>query len=109
MRKCIFACIFLFGLIAPAGAAPEKRVALVIGQEAYTALNPLKNPGIDAESMTKTLSERGFEVISCDGKRPGCFDLTRDGLSAAIEQLAAKSEGAALAFVFYAGHGMEAA
>jgi uncharacterized caspase-like protein len=108
MRKAIFACVFLLGSIASAGAAAEKRVALVIGQNAYTALNSLKNPGIDAESMAATLTERGFDVISCDGKRLGCFDLTRDALSAAIAQLAAKSEGAALAFVFYAGHGMEA-
>jgi uncharacterized caspase-like protein len=55
------------------------------------------------------LSERGFDTISCDGKRPGCFDLTRDGLAAAIGQLKAKAQDASLAFVFYAGHGMEAA
>jgi uncharacterized caspase-like protein len=109
MRSVFAACFFLFAVIAAAQAAPEKRVALVIGNNGYTALKPLKNPGIDAESLAQTLGERGFDVISCDGQRPGCFDLSRDGLTAAVAQLAAKSEGAALAFVFYAGHGMEAA
>ena len=109
MRRLFLAGVFLFGFIAAAVAAPEKRVALVIGNSAYTALKPLKNPGIDAESLVKTLAERGFDVISCDGQRPGCFDLSRDGLTSAIAQLAAKADGADLALVFYAGHGMEAA
>ena len=84
-------------------------MALVIGHNAYKELHALDNPGADAQSLAQLLSERGFDTISCDGKRPGCFDLTREGLSAAIEQLKAKSQDAALAFVFYAGHGMEAA
>ena len=83
-------------------------MALVIGNSAYKELHALDNPGADAESIAKILAGRGFDTISCDGKRPGCFDLTRDGLSAAIEQLKAKSQDAALAFVFYAGHGMAA-
>ena len=103
------ACLFLFGFIAPGFAAPDKRVALVIGNNAYKELHALDNPGADAESLAKLLAGRGFDTISCDGKRPGCFDLTRDGLSAAIAQLKAKSQDAALAFVFYAGHGMERA
>jgi uncharacterized caspase-like protein len=109
MRQFFFTWVCLLASIAAAGAAPEKRVALVIGQNAYSELNPLKNPSLDAETLAKTLAGRGFDVIACDGKRPGCYDLTRDGLTAAIAQLAGKAQGAALAFVFYAGHGMEAA
>ena len=121
MRIGFLICIFLFGFIAaadadtpaqpaaPAAPAPDKRVALVIGNNAYKELHALDNPGADAQSLAEMLAARGFDTISCDGKRPGCFDLTRDGLSAAIGQLKAKSQDAALAFVFYAGHGMEAA
>ncbi|MGO9986237.1 MAG: caspase family protein [Rhodomicrobium sp.] len=114
MRYAFLACIFLSSFIAAAGAgepaapAPDKRVALVIGNNAYTKLHDLTNPTADAASLARILAERGFEVISCDGKRPGCFDLSRDGLTAAIAQLAQKSQGASLAFVFYAGHGMGA-
>jgi len=91
MRVLFMACLFLFGFIAPGFAAPDKRVALVIGNSAYKELHALDNPGADAESIAKILAGRGFDTISCDGKRPGCFDLSRDGLSAAIEQLKAKS------------------
>ncbi len=108
VRILFIASLFLFGLIAPGFAAPDKRVALVIGNNAYKELHVLGNPGADAQSLAKILADSGFDVISCDGKRPGCFDLTREGLSAAIEQLRTKAQDAALAFVFYAGHGMAA-
>ena len=86
MRIAFFIGICLFGFIAAAQAdaarAPDKRVALVIGNNAYKELHALGNPGADAESLAEMLAGRGFDTISCDGKRPGCFDLTREGLSA---------------------------
>ncbi len=97
--------LFLLALAAPVYA--EDRVALVIGNGAYTGLASLDNPGADAAELAKTLGQAGFDVISCDGKRPGCFDLTQDGLKNAIGLLKAKSAGASLAFVFYAGHGLD--
>jgi uncharacterized caspase-like protein len=108
MRAALLVCVTLLGITA-ANATPDKRVALVIGNNAYKELHALANPAADAASIARMLSERGFDVISCDGKRPGCFDLTSEGLSAAIGQLKAKAQDAALAFVFYAGHGMESA
>ena len=107
MRFVFLICTLLLGMAA-AQAAPEKRVALVVGNNAYKPLKPLDNPRLDAERMARLLAERGFDTVSCDGKRPGCFDLTRDGLTAAIAKLAAKAKGADLAFVFYAGHGVGA-
>jgi site-specific recombinase XerC len=32
------------------------------------------------------MAQHGFEVISCDGKAPGCFDLKGDQLLAAVEK-----------------------
>jgi tetratricopeptide (TPR) repeat protein len=95
------------GVALPAQA--ERRVALVIGQDAYKSLNALKNPSFDAETLAKILKERDFDVISCDGRRPGCYDLSHNAFMTAVAQLATKSKGAALAFFFYAGHGMEGA
>ena len=85
----------------------QRRVALVIGQNAYSALDPLVNPRLDAQRMAKTLAAHGFDVIACDEKTPGCFDLTRDGLTKALATFAAKAKGADLALVHYAGHGLE--
>ena len=99
MRSIFVACIFVFAIVTAALAAPDKRVALVIGNNAYKALHSLANPGLDAQRLAGLLTERGFDVLSCDGKRPGCFDLTREGLTAAIALLAEKSKGASLALV----------
>ncbi len=45
-----------------AAAAPEQRVALVIGNSAYQD-SPLKNPANDARLIAETLRELGFQVI----------------------------------------------
>ncbi len=106
MRNIFLACVFLFGFIAPAQAAPERRVALVIGQNGYANFRSLENPFWDARSMGELLAANGFEVISCDGKIPGCFDLDREGMLAALSKLETRAAGAGLALVYYAGHGV---
>jgi Caspase domain len=55
--------------------------------------------------MAKLLDQRGFEVIACDGKTPGCFNLDRGRFLDALTKLEQRSAGADLALVFFAGHG----
>jgi uncharacterized caspase-like protein/predicted negative regulator of RcsB-dependent stress response len=97
-------------LAASAGAgAAAGRVALVVGNSAYQSLATLANPSADAGELARVLSANGFEVLSCDDQRPGCFDLTREGLQDAIETLTHKAKGKDLALMFFSGHGMEGA
>jgi uncharacterized caspase-like protein len=91
-----------------ATAAEARRVALVIGQNAYRELLPLENPVSDARRMAELLSKNGFEVIACDGKTPGCFNLDRSQLLDALKHLEERAAGADVALVFFAGHGMAA-
>jgi tetratricopeptide (TPR) repeat protein len=102
-----FLFCFLFAFHFAAVSADAKRVALVIGQNAYTGLATLPNPRNDARRMAALLAGHGFDVISCDGQTPGCFDQTRAGLLKALNKLELAADGADLALVFYAGHGME--
>src|SRR5690242_11141826 len=44
--------------------ATSKRIALVIGNGAYTSAPPLKNPPNDARDMAATLKALGFDVTS---------------------------------------------
>ncbi|MBX9943030.1 MAG: caspase family protein, partial [Reyranella sp.] len=47
----------------PAQAVPERRVALVIGNSAYTAVPRLANPQRDATAISAALKRLGFEVV----------------------------------------------
>ena len=110
-----FGCVIGWPVIAPfparAQSPPAKRVALVIGQDGYRAeqggLVPLANPGRDARRMAALLAAHGFDVISCDGARPACFDLTQAAFKQALETLRERAREADTALVFYAGHGLE--
>ena len=94
-------------MVGSAQADPPKRVALVVGNDGYRSLSPLHNPALDARTLATILDANGFVVIKCDGQRPGCFDLTREGLLDALDKLRERADGAELALVFYSGHGME--
>jgi hypothetical protein len=70
-----------------ATAAEARRVALVIGQNAYRELLPLDNPVPDARRMAELLSKTASRVIACDDKTLGCFDLDRSSLLDALKSL----------------------
>jgi tetratricopeptide (TPR) repeat protein len=103
MFRLFAALAFLAAIAHPASA---RRVALVIGQNAYADLKPLDNPGRDARQVGALLARHGFEVLSCDGKEPGCFDLDRPGLLAALSKLEAAAMDADTALIYYAVHGL---
>ncbi len=76
-------------------------VALVIGQSDYRQLPKLPNPANDARRIEGILNELGFETTMA-------VDLDRRRLNRAIERFAEDAEGADVAVVYYAGHGIEA-
>lgn len=95
--------------IVPAVASASDRVALIVGNDAYDNLKPLNNPVADAARLAAILVEHGFDVLSCDGTRPGCYNLTREQLNDALEEFEEKADGARVALAFYAGHGLQTA
>jgi len=93
-----WACLLLcFGAL-PGHA--EKRVALVIGNEAYQGMPRLKNPVRDASEIEATLKRLGFattKLINVDAR------ALNDGL----KRFAQGAAGAEAIFVFYSGHGAQ--
>ena len=61
-RIIILSFLFILVTINPLQAATEQRIALVIGNSAYSS-GPLKNPVNDATDITATLQRLGFSVI----------------------------------------------
>ncbi|MEC9367599.1 MAG: caspase family protein, partial [Pseudomonadota bacterium] len=83
-----------------ADAAPDKRVALVIGNSAYKHTSELKNPAKDAAGMAQALTRLGFDVIKG-------IDLDINGMRDVIRDFSRKIEGAEVALFYYAGHALQ--
>ncbi|WP_112309749.1 caspase family protein [Pseudogemmobacter bohemicus] len=97
LRRFVFVLLMFFGLAAPALA--ERRVALVLAAQEYRHLRPLANPVNDARAIEDLLKSLGFEVWTETDR-----DLRR--MRRALEDFRVDGEGADLALVFYAGHGV---
>ena len=76
------------------------RVALVVGNSAYSAIGALPNPGNDAADVGASLGRLGFDVTTVR-------DADRVAMSEALRVFTRESAGADVALVFYAGHGLE--
>ena len=85
-------------LALPAWA--EKRVALVIGASAYQQAPALPNPVNDAVDMASALAATGFTVVDA-------YDPDFAGMQRAVRDFGRALEGADVAVVFYAGHGVQ--
>jgi caspase domain-containing protein len=59
------------GLMVAAPALADQRVALVIGNDAYSSVPVLQKAAADAHTMGASLSKLGFDVDSGARARPG--------------------------------------
>jgi len=94
----ILAVLFSLAIWTPARAADK--VALVIGNGKYVNATPLPNPPNDAQVVAATLTQMGFDVSQ--GK-----DLDRNAMENVVRAFLRKADGAKVALLFYAGHGMQ--
>lgn len=77
-----------------------KRIALVIGNGAYTSAPPLRNPANDARDMAATLRALGFDVTS--GINANQRDMKR-----LIREFGQKLRAGGSGLFYYAGHGVQ--
>jgi uncharacterized caspase-like protein len=77
-----------------------QKQALVIGNDSYAEIRPLKNARSDARSVRDALVALGFEVDYRE-------DISLKDLRAAIDRFVAKLDPTSAAFVYYAGHGVQ--
>ena len=84
-----------------AEARTGRRVALVVGNAAYT-LGPLANPVNDAAAVARALEQQlKFDKVLLRK------NLSADAFRAALKELAWEARGAEVGLVFFAGHGIE--
>lgn len=77
-----------------------KRIALVIGNDAYQNVSKLEKAGNDATAMARELKAAGFEVLLHR-------DLNYRAMVKAVETLANSITGGDQVVVFFAGHGVQ--
>lgn len=92
----------IWAVAALAVPAQAKRVALVIANAGYANATPLRNPAADARLLAGSLKQAGFDTVTVKG------DLTKTALEAELRAFGERAEGADVALVYYAGHGIEA-
>jgi caspase domain-containing protein len=98
IRAAFATLLVLFGLALPAQA--QKRVALVIGNDAYQNVSQLRKAVNDAATMRDTLKKLGFQVLSAE-------NLTRRDMIDKLISFDRMVEPGDVAFVFFSGHGFE--
>ena len=102
LRALIGFFLLSAGVGVAADVAAAERVALVIGNSAYQNAEELPNPRNDATAIADVLTRTGFEVELKT-------DLDQLGLQHALRDFGLRAEGADVALVFYAGHGVQVA
>jgi len=90
--------VLLAGLCGPALA--EKRVALVVGNDAYQNVPSLKKAVNDSRTISDSLSKLGFTVVAAE-------NLTRTAMSEKLLAFDRMVEPGDTAFFFFSGHGFE--
>jgi len=100
LRAVFVGALLIAALFVAGPASAQKRVALVIGNGSYQHTAHLKNPANDASDMSAALQRLGFDVLRG-------IDLGHEAMRDIIRAFSQKVEGADVALIFYAGHGLQ--
>lgn len=97
--RCLLG-IFALMLVPVLAMAEGRKLALVVGNEAYEALPGLTTPGADALAMSKALRDLGFEVTLLTDVGPEVFQ-------AVLGSFADQSKSAETVLFYYSGHAFQ--
>lgn len=100
MRFWLVTLTALF-LLTPS-AAEARKVALIIGNGDYANTSRLANPANDIKIIAASAKQAGFDDVTI------AADLAVNDFQKAMRDFRAKADGAEVAMVYYAGHGIEA-
>jgi hypothetical protein len=99
MTALLAATLVVVSLALPTSARAAKRLALIIGNAAYTEA-PLRNPVNDARAMATTLERLGFQVIRLE-------NATKEQIERAVVQFTSRLDDDSSGLFYYAGHGVQ--
>ncbi|MEM7059669.1 MAG: caspase family protein [Pseudomonadota bacterium] len=102
MTRLLVLLFLIVAVLTSTKSIAEDRLALVIGNADYRNVSALANPVNDAQLMERTLRQAGFRVTMVT-------EADREGMTRAIERFGRqvrKAKPGALAFFYFAGHGV---
>ncbi|HMO71523.1 MAG TPA: caspase family protein [Paracoccaceae bacterium] len=99
-RALVVAALTAFFLHSGMSAAEAKRLALIVGNSAYSTVPPLKNAARDAQDMAEALKRVGFEVTLLT-------DVAGADFWDRVDAFADSAEGAESTLFFYSGHAFQ--
>ncbi len=93
----------IFGafLLMISGSADARKVALIVGNSAYANTSSLANPVRDARLIATAANSAGFDDVTV------ALDLSTQDFQLVLRDFRKKANGADVAMVYYAGHGIE--
>jgi hypothetical protein len=98
LRVLIGAIIIIF--VCAGRAEASTRIALVIGNGTYQNVPSLPNPTNDATDLSLSLGRLGFSVTTLK-------DARYDDIRRALIDFSSRANGAEIALIFFAGHGIQ--
>ncbi|NNE79248.1 MAG: caspase family protein [Silicimonas sp.] len=96
LRILLLACV----LSLPWAAHAAKRVALIIGNDAYEEVTPLHKAVADANAVAAKVTRAGYDIVLS-------VNADRRSTNLAISRFTTLLEPGDIALVFYAGHGVQ--
>jgi formylglycine-generating enzyme required for sulfatase activity len=102
MKKYLLVTVILLFPLLALSAQQNAKFALVIGNGAYTAITPLKNPVNDAAAMKTALEGLGFQVELLTN---ASLRQMNEGGNRFSRRLGAAADS--YGFFYYAGHGVQ--
>lgn len=100
MIKTIMLAFLSFTVFTFTSAHAADRIALIIGNSEYQHAGRLNNPKNDALLANQALKSLGFETLLQT-------DRSLDALNDDLSRFAVLSEGAEIALIYFAGHGIQ--
>jgi len=94
--------LLILALLAGTTPAEARRVALIIANAQYANAPTLTNPIADAKLIEASLRQAGFDNVQTR------TNLGKAAVEAELRAFGNRAEGADVALLYYAGHGIEA-
>jgi branched-chain amino acid transport system substrate-binding protein len=98
--KAVEVALIDINLPSPPDLLSQRRVALIIGNSAYQHAGMLANPVRDARAIASKLKEIGFAEVTVENNRGV------EAMRQVLREFTKLAQGADIALVFYAGHGL---